>query len=130
MALRAFLIAHKLPQYEECFLGAGFDDVAAFATYDGEDVNTMEQTLHAAGVLPGHVDKIMRTVRDCQDKEVRRKPGESPLQFNYGKQMPLLEILRDEVRTLKQGGGAHAAQLGGGARAHHARRAWQVEGEL
>lgn len=102
MALRAFLIAHKLPQYEECFLGAGFDDVAAFATYDGEDVNTMEQTLHAAGVLPGHVDKIMRTVRDCQDKEVRRKPGESPLKFNYGKQMPLLETLRDEVRALKE----------------------------
>ena len=46
MALRAFLIAHKLPQYEECFLGAGFDDVAAFAIFDGDDVKTMEQPLH------------------------------------------------------------------------------------
>mgnify|MGYP007060098252 FL=1 len=44
----------------------------------------------------------MDVVRACQDKEVRRKPGESPLKFNYGKQMPLLETLRDEVRALKE----------------------------
>ena len=84
MALRTLLIALKVPQYEEVLLGAGFDDVAAFATYDNDDVKTMEETLHAAGVLPGHIEKIMRVVRDCQDKEVRRKPGESPLKFNYG----------------------------------------------
>ena len=93
MALRALLIALKVPQYEELLIGAGFDDVAAFAIFDGDDVKTMEQTLHAAGVRPAHVDKIMDVVRACQDKEVRRGPG---------KQMPLLETLRDQVRALKK----------------------------
>ena len=102
MALRALLIALKVPQYEELLIGAGFDDVTAFAIFDGDDVKTMEQTLHAAGVRLAHVDKIMDVVRACQDKEVRRGPGESPLKFNYGKQMPLLETLRDQVRALKK----------------------------
>lgn len=44
------------------------------------------------------------TVRACQtDPEMRhKKGGVSPLKFEYGKQMPLLEILRNEVRTLKE----------------------------
>lgn len=116
MALRALLIALKVPQYEEILLGAGFDDVAAFATYDDDDVKTMQETLHAAGVRPAHIDKIMDVVRACQDKEVRRGPGESPLKFNYGKQMPLLETLRDQVRALKKEvlvwrGKAHETEL-------------------
>ena len=83
-------------------VGLGFDDVAAFATFDDDAVQTMEDTLLAAGIPRGHVqEKIMRTVRGCQDKELRNK-GVSPLKFNYGQQMPLLEILRDEVRTLKE----------------------------
>ena len=44
----------------------------------------------------------MRTVYDCQDKELRYKSGSSPLKFNFSKQMPLLEILRGEVRQLKE----------------------------
>ena len=47
MALRTLLIALKVPQYEEILLGAGFDDVASFATYNDDDVKTMEETLHA-----------------------------------------------------------------------------------
>ena len=81
--------------------------MAAFAIFDGDDVKTMEQTLHAAGVRPAHVDKIMDVVRACQDKEVRRGPG---------KQMPLLETLRDQVRALKKEvlewrGKAHETEL-------------------
>ena len=102
MALRAFLVALKVPQHELLMLGAGFDDVAAFVTFDNEDVKAMEETLRTAGVPPGHIEKIIRTVRDCQDKELRHKPGASPLKFDYGKQMPLLETLRDEVRALKE----------------------------
>ena len=103
MALRAFLVALRLPQYEECVLGLGFDDVAAFATFDDDDVKEMEEALLTAGIPSGHVhEKIMRTVRACQDKELRHKKGESPLKFEYGKQMPLLKILRDEVRDLKE----------------------------
>ena len=41
MALRAFLVALKLPQYEVVMLGTGFDDPALFATFDEEDVTTM-----------------------------------------------------------------------------------------
>ena len=37
-----------------------------------------------------------------EDPELRHKKGESPLKFEYSKQMPLLEILRNEVRTLKE----------------------------
>ena len=102
-AVRALLIALKVPQYEEILVGAGFDDVAAFASFDSDDVKTMEETLLAAGVLPGHVhQKIMPIVRACQDKELQHKRGSSPLKFNYTKQMPLLETLRDEVRALKE----------------------------
>ena len=43
MALRAFLVALELPQYEECVLALGFDDVAAYATFDNEDVEAMER---------------------------------------------------------------------------------------
>ena len=100
-ALRAFLIALKVPQHEETLLGAGFDDVAAFATFDSDDVKSMEETLLAAGVPPGHHQKIMRTVRACQERELQHK-GASPLKFDYGEQMPLLKILRDEVSALKQ----------------------------
>ena len=102
MALRAFLVALKVPQHELLMLGAGFDDVAAFVTFDNEDVKAMEETLRTAGVPPGHIEKIIRTVRDCQDKELRHKPSASPLKFDYGKKMPLLETLRDEVRALKR----------------------------
>ena len=102
MALRALLVALKIPQYELMLIGLGFDDVAAFAAFDSDDVKEMENTLRTAGMPPGHLEKIMRTVRDCQDKEVRHKKGPSPLKFDYGKQMPLLKILRDEVRELKE----------------------------
>ena len=102
MALRAFLVALRCPQHEEIMLGLGFDDVAAFATFDDDDVQAMEDTLLAAGIPIGHVqEKIMHTVRACQDKELQHE-GCSPLKFNYYQQMPLLEILRDEVRTLKE----------------------------
>ena len=81
-------------------LASGFDDVAAFANYDDDAVADMQKTLLAAGLPPGHVhEKIMRTVRACQDKELS---GSSPVKFNYNKQMPLLETLRDEVRALKE----------------------------
>ena len=63
----------KLPQYEECVLALGFDDVAAYATFDNEDVEAMEEALLTAGVPPGHVGKIVRTVRECQDPELRHK---------------------------------------------------------
>ena len=101
-ALRALLIALKVPQYEECVLGLGFDDVAAYFTFDNADVEAMEEALRSAGVPPGHLEKIMRNVRQCQDPTLRHKEGESPLKFEYGKQMPLLKILRDEVRDLKE----------------------------
>ena len=81
-------------------LASGFDDVAAFANFDDDAVADMQKTLLAAGLPPGHVhEKIMRTVRACQDKELS---GSSPVKFNYNKQMPLLETLRDEVRALKE----------------------------
>ena len=102
MALRAFLVALKLPQYEEVLLGTGFDDPGLFATFDQVDVQTMDEALRTAGVPPGHIERIMMAVRACQDPELRHKKGASPLKFEYGKQMPLLEILRDEVRTLKE----------------------------
>ena len=101
-ALRAFLVALKLPQYEEVVLGAGFDDVAAYAAFDGEDVHTMDETLRTVGIPSGHVERIMHTVRACQDRELRHKKGSSPLKIDYGKQMRLLKILRDEVRALKE----------------------------
>ena len=101
-ALRAFLVALKMPQHELTMLGAGFDDVATFATFDDVDVQTMDETLLTAGIPPGHLKRIMDTVRACQDKELRLKRGSSPLKFEYGKQMPLLQNLRDEVRALKE----------------------------
>ena len=89
-ALRAFLVALKMPQHELTMLGAGFDDVVTFATFDDVDVQTMDETLLTAGIPPGHLKRIMDTVRACQDKELRLKRGSSPLKFDYGKQMPLL----------------------------------------
>ena len=76
MALRALLVVLKLPQYEECLLGLGFDDVAAYATFDDADVEAMEEALRTAGVPPGHLEKIMRTVRQCQDPKLRHKKGD------------------------------------------------------
>ena len=102
MALRAFLIALKLPQYEEILLGSGFDDVALFATFDNDDVKIMDKTLLTAGIPPGHVTRIMYSVCACQDKELRHNKNSSPLKFNYGKQMPLLKSLRAEVCSLKE----------------------------
>ena len=102
MALRAFLVALKLPQYEEVMLGTGFGDTSLFVTFDQEDLQTMREVLLTAGVPPGHVERITLTVAACQDKELRNKKGSSPLKFNYNKQMPLLEALRDEVRALKE----------------------------
>ena len=100
MALRAFLTALRCPQHEQVMLASGFDDVTAFANFDDDAVADMQKTLLAAGLPPGHVhEKIMRTVRACQDKELS---GSSPVKFNYNKQMPLLETLRDEVRALKE----------------------------
>ena len=101
-ALRAFLVALKLPQYEEVMLGTGFGDTSLFVTFDQEDLQTMREVLLTAGVPPGHVERIMTTVGACQDKELRNKNGSSPLKFNYGKQMPLLQTLRDEVRALRE----------------------------
>ena len=75
MALRAWLVALKLPQYEEVVLGAGFTDIAAFATFDESDVQTMEETLLAAGMVPGHATRIMVAVRACQDPELQHKKG-------------------------------------------------------
>ena len=63
-ALRAFLIALKVPQYEECVLGLGFDDVAAYFTFDNADVEAMEEALR---------EKIMRNMRQCQDPKLRHK---------------------------------------------------------
>ena len=102
MALRAFLVALKLPQYEEIVLGLGFDNVGDFATFDDEDVKNMKEALLAAGVPLGHVERIMDTVRKCQDSELRHKKGSSLLKFDYSQEMPLLKILRDEVRALKE----------------------------
>lgn len=101
MALRAFLIILKLPQYEDFLLGAGFGDVAAYATFSDDDVETMEKTLLTAGMLPGHASRIMVMVRKYQDTAQQHKNG-SPLKFDYGKQMPLLEILRGQVRALQE----------------------------
>ena len=77
-------------------------DVATFATFDNADVETMQQVLLMAGIPPGHVERIMITVRACQDKELRHEKGASPPKSDYGKQMPLLQNLRDEVRALKE----------------------------
>ena len=76
--------------------------MATFATFDNADVETMQQVLLMAGIPPGHVERIMITVRACQDKELRHEKGASPLKSDYGKQMPLLQNLRDEVRALKE----------------------------
>ena len=101
-ALRAFLVALGCPQHEKALVGLGFDDVTTFAAFSESDVNVMQEMLTTAGVPLGHEIKIIRAVRGCQDYMYEQKAGSSPLKFDYGKQMPLLKILRDEVSSPKK----------------------------
>lgn len=101
MALRAFLSALQLNQYESTLVASGFEDVTRFANFSDNDIMVMKEVLTSAGVLEGHVVKIKHAVQRCQDNELRLESN-SPLKFDYGKQVPLLKILRDELSALKQ----------------------------
>ena len=105
MALRAFLTALKCPQHEAVLLGAGFDDVDAFAAFSNDDMENMALTLRSAGIPIGHVERIMITMRACQDKELvalGHAGGSSPLKFDYNKEMPLLKTRTQEVAALNE----------------------------